>query len=159
MTWRNLFFTGLVLGLSPFFLPIGGYFFIYSLLGFGLCAVSYIFKRPLGGWDYAILAELAATMAAGLINFYPVFVFFEYLFFAFLFASFAISGKSQAARFISLPMLAVSGASIALYLGSLSGFNGLYDAVIFLYYFIYFMAGAAFLFASGEPEKNGSGSE
>jgi len=148
VNWRNLFIAGLILALSPFLIRLDHAVFLYSLFGYGLCELSYIYKGRLSNWDYALIADLGLILIAGLSNFFILYNLFQYVFLALLFAEFSGSEKGSPERLISLPMLFVTGALFTLYFGGLLGVRGLSDMAVFIFYFSYFMAGAAVFFGS-----------
>ncbi len=150
VNWKNLFIAGLILGLSPFYIRLDHSVFIYSLLGYGLCALSYLFKRRVSVLDYLIVMDLVLLFFAGFFNYFKLYVFFQYLFLALLFTSFTDTEKGLPARLLSFPMIFFSGALFTLYFGGLFGVRGLFDIANFLFYLSYFMAGAA-VFVYREP--------
>jgi hypothetical protein len=79
VNWIKLFILGLLLALSPFQLKTEYYIFNYSLFGYGLMLIAYLFKKK--DWkDWIIFAVTAGTIVLGLLNVFTVFYLFIFAF-------------------------------------------------------------------------------
>jgi len=152
VNWKNLFISGLVLGLSPLSMRVDHTLFLYALFGYGLCAFSYSFKRLSSYWDYLIIGDLALVLAAGILNYFSLYLFFQYLFLTLLFADFSETIRYASMHYISIMMLFLTGTLITLYFGGLFGQKGLTNLAVFLFYFLYFMAGAVIVIGYRKPD-------
>lgn len=152
MSWKNLFITGFILTLSPFSFKAPGYVFLYSVLGYGLVLVSYLFKEKIKKEDYLFIFILVLIVFSGLLNVFLLYLFLPLVFFLFLFYNFYFSSKNELVRTLSFYMTGVSGLSIAVFLGGWITPGWLSDLSLFLYYFNWFMTLSAFFLENRKKE-------
>jgi hypothetical protein len=79
VNWIKLFILGLLLAMSPFQLSTESYIFHYSLFGYGLILVAYLFKKK--DWkDWIIFASCAALTVFGFLDLFTIYYLFIFLF-------------------------------------------------------------------------------
>jgi len=82
VNWKGIFIAGLLLSASPFNLSIGEYSFFYSSLGFGLIALSYLFKKMRLA-DYLSLGLSLILIVSSVFNVFEYYFTFQMLFYGF----------------------------------------------------------------------------
>ncbi len=153
MNWRNFFIAGLLLSLSPFYLKSESYFFHYSLLGFGLIGISYVYKKAVSKVDVVLITCLVFLVLSGLLNLFLLFNFFEYLFLLLFFINVLRLTDNDIVRWISFPVIGIMGVLFSFFAGSFFGLKGLADIAVFLFYFAYFMTGSVIVLDYKQLEK------
>ncbi len=134
MSWVNLFLGGLFLALSPFNLNTGHYFFFYSLLGYGLVAVSYLFRKKT--WqDWTVFSVVLVIIAAGASNLFSIYYLFQLLFFLSVAVFYAAESRQKAIYAVALVMTGLCAFLLAVHFGNLIGFRSFRLLVLNAHYF------------------------
>ncbi len=138
MSWKIGFLIGIILALSPFNLNNGKYTFIYSLLGYGLILLSFLYKQK-NKKDILTIINLCLIILCGLLNLFNFFSLFEITFFIFTAISLFIDSKNIFVRLAAYLLIGISGFCFPILIFNCLGFNlftGLLNAIYYVLFFV-----------------------
>jgi hypothetical protein len=136
VNWKLIFLLGIILALSPFNLHAGSYLLMYSILGFGLITLSYLYKE-IDKKDVLVITSLALTLFTGIINLVFWYYFFQALFILSIILSYFFNSSKKSISMLSVVIVGLIGAALPLQVGSALG---LYYLPLFaaLLHYLYF---------------------
>lgn len=95
LSWKGLFITGLLLSLAPFSFEYGNYVFHYAVLGYGLIAMSFLFKKN-RFVDIVVLLLTLLIILSMLINSFEYYFVLQLLFGVIIAVDFIIGFRGEA---------------------------------------------------------------
>jgi hypothetical protein len=143
VNWKLIFILGVVLALSPFNLHVGNYLLIYSILGYGLIALSFLYKE-IDNKDILVITSLALVLFSGMIDLLFWYYFFQALFLLSVILSYYFSSKNKWITILSYTAVCLIGIALPLQICSAIGLYYLPILASILHY-LYFCLAIAIL--------------
>jgi hypothetical protein len=141
VNWKLIFFLGLILALSPFNLHAGNYLLLYSILGYGLIALSFIYKQ-IETKDVLVITSLSLALFSGIIDLLFWYYFFQALFVLSVILSYFLNSNKKFIPFLSYITVCLIGIALPLQVGGALGLYYLPFLATLLHYLYFALTGA-----------------